>query len=62
MEKERVAARQQGYRDGLEAFVKHVETLENNVAKAHEELKKSIVPMAIKAAQKIQPSKKKLAS
>jgi type III secretion protein L len=53
MEKERIAARQQGYRDGLETFAKHMETLERNVAQAHEEMKKSIVPMAIKAAQKI---------
>ncbi len=53
LEKEKDAARQEGFAAGMKLWVEQIKLLEDEIGTVHAELRKLVGPLAIKAAQKI---------
>jgi len=52
-EKEKQISIQEGFEEGFKAWVEQIVFLENEIKSVHEELQKLVIPVALKAAQKI---------
>lgn len=52
-EKQKEAAHQEGFEQGFQQWLEHIAKLEEEIVKVRQDLEKQILPIAIKAAQKI---------